>query len=102
MPCFEQLQADGVDGIILDVPMTGIGLGKGSRNQGSSLHLGGQYLILQGDPVEQGITLEVGNSHLRNRWILTCNDHLMEVKTPKVSGGSRDLRVGDLLQCLHI
>ena len=91
MPRFEQLQAGGVDGIILDVPMTGIGLGKGSRNHGSSLHLGGQYLILQGDPVEQGTTLEVGNSHLRNRWILTCNEHSMEVKTPKVSGGSRDL-----------
>ena len=91
MPHFEQVQAGRVDGIILDVPMTGIGLGKGSRNHGSSLHLGGQYLILQGNPVEQGTTLKVGNGHLRNRWILTCNHHLMEVKTPKVSGGSRDL-----------
>ena len=41
MPCFEQLQAGGVDGIILDVPMTRIGLGKVGRNQGSSSISGG-------------------------------------------------------------
>ena len=102
VPRLEEFQAARVNGIIQDVPMAGISHGQGHSNLRCFLQLGWQYLVLHGSPVEGGTALKAGNSHLGNQWILTCNDDLMEMEAPKVSCRSGNLRVRDVLRCLHI
>ena len=102
MPCLEVFQAARVNGIIQDVPMVGVSRGQGHSDLRCFLQLGWQYLVLHGSPVEGGIALKAGNSHLGNRWILTCNDDLMKMEAAKVSCRSGNPRVRDVLQCLHV
>ena len=102
MPRLEVFQAARVNGIIQDVPMVGVSCGQGRSDLRCFLQLGRQYLVLHGSPVEGGIALKAGNSHLGNRWILTCNDDPMEMEAPKVSYRSGNLRVHDVLWRLHV
>ena len=102
VPRFEVFQAAGVNGIIQDVPMVGVSRGQGHGDLRCFLQLWWQYLVLHGSPVEGGTALKVGNGHLGNWWILTCNDDPMGMEAPKVSCGSGDLRVRDVLRCLHV
>ena len=102
MPCLEMFQAARVNGIIQDVPMVGVSHGQDRSDLRCFLQLRRQYLVLHGSPVEGGLALKARNSHLGNRWILTCKDGPMETKAPKVLCRSGDLRVRDVLRCLHI